>query len=111
MCATGTCWRCWWGRQPSSAPCPSPSLTAGWLDAVARGSFSRKEWPRILQSQLASSEALILWALYGTSILALVADAASKVYLAGHVSQADVDFVVNRILDLAAGASGLYAAK
>lgn len=85
----------------------------GSLDALASvpSRFSFQEWPRLLRSQLASSQVLVIWALYGGSVLALIGDAVTKVWLGGHVSQTDVDFVVNRVLDLAAGASGLYAAK
>ena len=83
---------------------------AGSLDALLRGSFSFQEWPRILRSQLASMEAVAVYATTGIAMVSVITDVVLRVYRVGFVSQADVDFLANRLLDLAAGAAGLYAA-
>ena len=89
------------------------ALLANWLlgtvDALVRRQFSWAAWPRILASQLASTELRVIYATYGGAIAAAIA--AQFLGRGGVIDQSLMAFAVARLLDVASLASGLYSAS
>lgn len=79
--------------------------TFGTVDAIVRRDFSFVQWPRILQSQLASTEAKVI---AGMLITAAVS-AYTKSVFPGNATQL-VNLLVDALLDALAAASALYSA-
>lgn len=93
------------------------ALLVGWAlnwvlgvgDAIARGTFAMSQLGRIIKTQLASVEALAVFGAYSIGFVGLAAAAALQAYKQGFVDPSAVAFLADRLLDIGAGAAGLYA--
>ena len=85
------------------------ALTSNWalgtVDAIVRGDFSFSQWPRILRTQLASTEAKVIGGMLLTAALTAVGRSFFPPGAGGTVNLA-----MEAILDALAAASALYSA-